>query len=209
MHKITFIIAFLFFGSYSAMAQKIIEKEFSAEGIHRLSIADDSIFSIKINSSKRESIKMKVHVSGEHAEAIIIEENRFQGKLALKTAVMPYFTFEKDKLAVHKVMAIEVEMYIPETISVEIKSKLASLETKGKIQNLSVSLQNGSCILTDFSGRARLKTITGNIELKAQKEVSGKAVSRNGTVVNTLFKEGKFLVEAESINGDIYMLQTN
>ena len=203
-----FILIFLFFGSYCCVAQKVIEKEFSAEGLHKLSIADDSIFSIKIITSKRESIKMKVHVSGEHSEAIIIEENRSKGKLSLKTAVMPYFAFENDKLAAHKVMAIEVELFIPENISIEIKSKLASLETKGKIPNLAVSLQKGSCTITDFLGNAHLKTVDGNIMVKAQKEVSGKAVSKYGTVENTLSSQGKFLVEAESINGDIYMLQT-
>ncbi len=208
MSKILFIVSFLFFGSYCCVAQKVIEKEFSAEGLKKLAIEDDSIFSLKITSSKRESIKMKVHISGEHSEAIIIEENRSKGGLSLKTATLPYFVFENDKLAAHKVMAIEVELFIPENISVEIKSKLASLETEGKIRNLAVSLEKGGCTINDFMGNAHLKTIDGNIKVKVQKEVSGKAISKNGTVENTLSNQEKFLVEAESINGDIYMSQT-
>lgn len=208
MYKTFFIALFLLFGSYCCVAQKVIEKEFSVQGLRKLSIEDDSIFSIKIIASKRKSIIMKVHISGEHSEAIIIEGKRSEGKLSLKTAVMPYFIFEDDKLAAHKLMAIEVVVFIPETISVEIKSKLTSVETKGKIRNLAVSLQKGSCTITDFSGNAHLKTIDGNINVKANKEVSGKAISKNGTVEKTLSSRGKFLVEAESINGDIYMSQT-
>lgn len=208
MSRILFIVSFLFFGSYCCLAQKVIEKEFSVEELRKLSIEDDSIFSLKITSSKRESIKLKVHISGEHSEAIIIEEYRSKNKLSLKTAAMPYFVFDNDKLAAHKVMAIEVELFIPETISVEIKSKLASLETKGKMRNLAVSLEKGGCTISDFSGNAHLKTIDGNINVKVQKDVSGKAISKNGTVENTLSNQEKFLVVAESINGDIYMSQT-
>lgn len=202
------ISVFIFFGSSACLAQKIIDKEFSASGLQSLSINDDSVFSIKITSSKRESIKMKVHVSGEHSEAIIIEENRSDGKLSLKTAVMPYFIFKNDKLAAHKVMAIEIEILIPETISVAIKSKLASLETQGEIQNLAVALQKGNCTLRDFSGNAQLKTIEGDIRVVAQKDVSGAAVSKNGSVENSLSENGKFYIEAETFKGDISMLQT-
>lgn len=208
MERTFLLIVILFFGSNCSVAQKIIEKEFSANGIHKLSLDDDSIFRIKITSSKRESIKMKVHVSGEHSEAIIIEKNRSKGRLSLKTAVMPYFTFENDKLAAHKVMAIEVELFIPKSISVEIKSKLASLETVGRITNLAVSLKNGDCTLVDYSGNAHLKTEDGNIYVKSKSKISGTAISKNGTVENTLPTRGKFLVEAESINGNIYLLQT-
>lgn len=208
MHKILFIVVIIFFGSSCCVAQKIIEKEFSAEGLHTISIEDDSVFKIELTSSISESIKMTVYISGEHSEAIIIEEKLSKGNLSLKTGVMPYFAFENDKLAAHKVMAVEVVLHIPERISVEIKSKLASVETTGKIQNLAVFLQNGSCSVIDFLGNAHLKTDVGNINVSAKKNVSGKAISKNGTVENTLPKNGKFLVEAESINGNIYMLQT-
>lgn len=208
MRKSLFIVFFFFVGINSSLGQKLIVKEFSAQGLQKLSIIDDSIFNIKIISSERESVKLEVHISGEHSEAIIIEEILLNGQLSLKTAVMPYFTFEDDKLAAHKIMAIEAALYIPETISVEIKSKLASLETTGKIPKLSVALQKGSCTLIDFLGNSHIKTVDGNINITAQKEVFGKAISKNGTVENAISKRGKFLVEAETVNGNIYMLQT-
>ncbi len=208
MHKTIFIFLFFFSGSYCLVAQKVIEKEFSAKDIHSLSIQDDAIFNIKIISSRRETLMLKVHISGEHSEAIIIEEKLSEGRLSLKTGIIPYFVFENDKLAAHKVMAVELVLFIPETTSVEVKSKLASLETLGTIKKLAVSLQNGSCILTDFSGNAHLKTVDGNIIVKAKREVLGNAISKNGSVENTLLKQGEFLVEAESVNGSIYMLQT-
>lgn len=215
MQQLFFIITIIFFGSYSAMAQKTIQKKFSSEGIYTLTIEDDAIFKIEINSSEampadrqEKSIKMSLHISGEHAESIIVEEKITDGTLSLKTGFAPFFTLENDKLAAHKVMALEMQITLPETMAVEIRSKLASVNTNGTFKNLNISLGNGACILTDFSGNAQLKTIVENITVHAKKDVMGKAISKNGTVENKLPKRGNFLVKAESINGSISLFQT-
>lgn len=67
----------------------------------------------------------KLLISGENSEAIIIEGQYNKGKLSLKTAIM--LVFNNDRLGAHKLMAIELDIYIPVTISVEIKSKFTSL----------------------------------------------------------------------------------
>ncbi|MCZ4317677.1 DUF4097 family beta strand repeat-containing protein [Aequorivita viscosa] len=208
MHKTFFIIVFICFGIHCVVAQKVLEKEFAAEGLHALYIEDDAIFKIEIFASKRETIQIKAKISGEHSEAIIIEENFLNGTLSLKTGLMPYFAFENDKLAAHKLMAVEIMLFIPENISVKIKSELASLEATGNIKKLAVSLQNGSCTLTNFLGNAHLKTANGDISVLAKMHVSGRAISKHGTVNNTLPKDGRFLIEAESVNGNIMLLQT-
>ena len=190
------------------MAQKTIQKEFSSEEIHTLSIEDDAIFKISAQTSKEETIKIVFHISGEHSESVIIEEKIEEDKLSIKTGFAPFFVMEDDKLAAHKVMAVEMELIIPQTISIEIKSKLASVETRGPIGNLAISLGNGSCSLKGFKGNAHLKTVAGNITVQAQKDVSGKAISKNGTVQNDLSSIGEFFIEAESINGNIMLLQT-
>jgi hypothetical protein len=190
------------------VAQKILEKEFAAAGLHTLYIEDDAIFKIEIIASKRETIQIKAKISGEHSEAIIIEENFLNGTLSLKTGLMPYFIFENDKLAAHKLMAVEIKLFIPEHISVKIKSELASLEATGNIKNLAVSLQKGNCMLTNFFGNAHLKTEGGDITVLAKENVSGMVISKHGTVNNTLPHGGIFLIEAETVNGNIMLLQT-
>ncbi len=208
MRQIFFIIVILFFGSYCCMAQKTIQKEFDSEGIQKLSIADDAIFKITVQSSEESTIKVSAHISGEHFESIIIEEKIVDSTLFLKTGFAPFFTLENDKLAAHKMMAIEVELTVPKKLAVEVNSNLASVIATGTFKSLSISLENGNCILNDFFGNAQLKTIAGNIAVLAQKNVSGKAISKNGTVENNLLNKGKFFVEAESINGNISLLQT-
>ncbi len=208
MAKTVFIFSFLVFGTLFCNAQKVIQKEFSSEGIQTLSILDDAIYEISIQSSEESTIKISAHISGEHSESIIIEEKITNGTLSLKTGFAPFFTLENDKLAAHKVMAIDLKILFPKKMAVEIKSKLASVNITGTFENLSISLENGNCVLNDFLGNAQLKTITGNINVHAQKNVSGKAISKNGIVENKLSGQEKFLVDAESINGSISLLQT-
>ena len=75
MYRLCFILIVIFFGSNYVTAQKTIKKEFSAEGINTLSIVDDAVFKITINSSEGKDIKLSVQISGEHSEDIIIEEH--------------------------------------------------------------------------------------------------------------------------------------
>ncbi len=202
------VLAFLFLGSYCGFSQKIIQKEFSSEGFQTLTILDDSIFKIEIQSSSEKTINVTVHISGEYSESIIIEEKIAEGVLSLKTGFTPFFDLENDKLAAHKVLAIEMKITLPKEMAVEIKSKLASINTEGIFKNLDISIENGSCILTNFSGNAHLKTKGGNITVWAKNTVSGKAFSKNGTVENELPNHRKFFVEAESSSGNISLLQT-
>lgn len=203
-----FIIAFFLLGSYCGFSQKVIEKEFSSEEIRILLIDDDAISKIEIHSSEESIIKFSAHISGEHSESVVIEEKTSEGKLFLKTAFAPFFTLENDKLAAHKVMAIELKITVPETDAVEIKSKLASVFADGTYENIAVSIENSNCDLRNFSGNAHLKTVKGNITVLANNDVAGKAFSKYGIVKNELSSNKKFLVEAESIHGGISLLQT-
>lgn len=208
MRQHFFIIAIIFIGINSSMAQKTIQKEFSSAGIKTLFIADDAIYKITIQSSEESIIKVSTHISGEHAENIIIEEKIIDGTLSLKTGFVPFFSLENDKLAAHKVMAVEVKLIVPTEVSVEIKSKLASVYANGSYKNLAVSLENANCDLRNFSGNAHLKTVNGNITVFASNIVSGRAISKYGIVENELSSGRKFLIEAETINGIISLLQT-
>lgn len=208
MHKTYYILIFIFFGSITAVAQKTIQKQYSSAEIVKLSIEDDAIFKITVRSSKEKYITLSVHISGENSENIIIAENLSKGKLSLKTEFSPFFKPKNDKLAAHKVIAVEVDLIIPQSVSLEIKSKLASVTTHGLISNLEVSIDKGNCILKDFLGNAHLKTTDGNIVVKALPSVSGKAITISGTAENNLKAGGKFFIEAESINGNISLQQT-
>ena len=73
---------------------------------------------------------------------------------------------------------------------------------------INVYLENGDCQLNDFLGNASIKTKHGNIKVHARENVSGRAFSTNGSVVNYLPGQAKYTIIAESRDGDISLLQT-
>ncbi len=208
LYSIYFIIALSFFGTHCAMAQKIMKKEYTSTGITLVSIPDDAIYKITILPSLESKIEVDVYIYGDFAEAVVLEEHLLEGTLSLHTGFAPFFKTIDDKLAAHKVIAIELTLKVPQDLSLEVQSKLASVYVEGSYKNLAVSLADGGCYLRNFSGNAHLKTTTGTISVSAKDDVWGKAVSEYGVVENTLVKTKKFLVEAESIKGDISLLQT-
>lgn len=208
MRPIAFITVIIFLGIHSSVAQKTIEKQFSSAGIRTLSIIDDAIFKITIRASEEESIRLAVHISGEHSENVIVEENIRENTLSLKTGFSPFFLPENDKLAAHKVMAIEIELAVPSAIAIEIKSNLAAVFSQGHFKNLAITLANGTCELQDFSGNAQIQTDDGSILVLAQGLVTGVGTSTYGTVINNLPAQGVYRVVAESTEGNIMLLQT-
>src|SRR5690606_19653240 len=126
MTKSILFLSLLFILSVGCYGQKIIQKEFDLRPIHTLSIVDEALFKIAVISSEEKSIRMKLHVSGEHSENIVLEEKIENGTLFLTTGFSPFVELENDKLAAHKVMALQMEIFVPSSISIAIKSTLAS-----------------------------------------------------------------------------------
>ncbi|MCF6307346.1 MAG: hypothetical protein L3J09_05250 [Flavobacteriaceae bacterium] len=206
MKKFTFILFFLFLGN--AFAQKIIEREFNASEITSIEINSDVIYHIKITSEKTKQIKIKTYIEGENYENVvlgIVEENN--NILYINTSFTPFFKAKNDKLAVHKVISIEMELIVPESKVIKIEASIASVEITGKYKAVSVLLESGNCSLFKFKGNAKLKTKQGFIKVYASRDTFGLANSIKGVATNNLdsqrFKNGYYRIVAESVSGDI------
>ena len=207
MSKKSFLVFFFLLVTAQCFSQKKFEKVFEASGINSLIINSDSIFTVYITSKKTNKITVKTKVAGETYENVVLNTAEENGKLIITIGYSPFFKAENDKLAAHKVIAIDMEIVIPERLQIEIISKIASVITKGTFNKIITRLENGNCELIDFYGNALLQSKVGSIKVSAKTNVAGIAVSTKGTIINNLKKEGKYLIEAESIEGSITLLQ--
>ncbi len=208
MKKLIPIFFIYFLGISFCTAQKVLQKEISSEGIETVLIEDDAIFKIEVQTSENNRVQLKANISGENSESIIIEEKIQDGTLFLSTGFSPFFEKENDKLAAHKLMAVEILVVIPKHINIQIKSKIASATVIGAYKNVEIGLDEGNCLLKDFLGNAVLQTKMGDITVFARNQVSGEGISLHGTVKNELPITGKYHLTAETINGSISLLQT-
>ncbi len=203
---IAIILAVILF-STEATGQKVLQKEFNASGFETLAIKSDEVFTVNISTKQTDKITIQTHVEGEHYESVLVNTSEKNRKLLVTTSYSPFFKKENDKLAAHKVIAIDMDITIPEAMGVEIESKIASVTGKGTFKNVYVALENGTCSFKNFVGNATLYTKKGAIAVYAKPNVSGEAISKKGTISNQLPRKGKYKIKAESITGSITLLQ--
>ena len=206
LNKPGYILLFIFLTA-NVYAQKIIDKSWDIEGIERLEIISNDIFNIVIISNHTSRINVITKIEGEHYENVVLNISEENKTLKLSTGFTPYFQAENDKLAAHKVISIEMELNISNSLEVFVRSSIASLSTHGSFKDLQVELGNGNCVLNDFEGDAQLITGNGNIMVIAHDTVRARAKTKRGKLTNELSSTGNFYIDAESVNGDITLLK--
>ena len=208
MLKQSGFILFIVFGVSKAIAQKIVEKQLDASRFERLSISSDIVNTLTINSQETDQIRIVTKVVGENHENVMLTISEDKTTLNVGTSYTPYFTPENDKLSAHKVMSVALEFIVPNFIDLELSTSMGSVNLTGNYRSVEVYLENGNCQLNNFLGDAIIKTHEGDIWVAAQEHVSGRAFSKSGKVLNYLPGSAIYTVVAESLNGDISMLQT-
>ncbi|GER58808.1 DUF4097 family beta strand repeat-containing protein [Patiriisocius marinus] len=191
------------------IAQKRLEKSMDASQIDKVIVDGDGMYKIKIITSETNTITLKATIEGETFENLLVTEKRELETITFGLDYSPFFKPENDKLAAHKVIAVELILEIPKKKIVEVVSNLASFRGEGIFKKLKVVLLEGSCSVNSFTGNGLFQTLKGDITIKATSQVMGIAISQYGSVLNELPKYGNFRIEAESKHGDIRLLQTN
>ena len=202
MHYIT-LIALLICGQL--WSQKTMNKQWSATDLAVLQLQSDEVYNIRLYSHDEPVIRTAIYAEGETNESVVLEAINLGDTLRLRTAYSPYFEAFNDKLAAHKVIAIEMTIFVPQDLRVDLEARLASIETYGKFKELFVQLDQGNGTFENFEGNGRLYTRLGFIKLNAAEGVGGQAKSVFGKVVNELPEYGRFMVEAESRHGNVYL----
>jgi len=201
-------IALLVFVFSQAQAQKIMEKSWDASSIEHFEIISDEVYRITIISKATNRIYVRTKVEGEHSENVAVLVSEENKTLSLSSDFTPFFIMKNDKLAAHKVISIEMEIIIPYDMEVWVKGAIASVETVGAFRKIQLDLRNGNCVLNNFKGNAQLNSRNGNITVFARETGVFEVKSRTGSIKNELPNTGRFLIKAESVNGDITLLKS-
>jgi len=200
---------FLFLSfAFHTHAQKVIHKSWDANAFDRIEIISDEVFKIEISTLETSEIKLSTTIEGENYESLNIGATENNRTLLLKPSYRPYFKAKNDKLAAHKVMAIEMKLLIPKSMELFIDAKIASLVTDGSFKKINANLSEGNCVLYNFDGSATINTKQGDITVFTTYGASGEGISKYGSVRNELSKIGIFSIKAESVNGNITLKET-
>jgi hypothetical protein len=202
-----FIIAILI--TTSLFAQKVMEKQLDVSDIERIDFQADAIYSIKVATVKTKTLIIRATVAGDAAENVVLDIKRTPTSLKITPGFTPFFRLKNDKLAAHKVMAIELEVLVPENRTLSISSKLASLQCSGNFKYLQAYLDLGTCDIKDFKGDGMIQTKKGNVTISTSENVGVLAISKNGLVSGKSYQKEFYTLEINSVSGDITILETN
>ena len=184
-----------------------MEKEWEATLFQKVELISNELSKVKVETWDAEIIKIIIKIEGETSESVLLQTLEEDGLLSLKPQYRPYFLKQNDKLAAHKVLSVEVFLYVPPAKDIHIKSAAATVEMTGRYDKVFVGLEEGNCSLRNFEGNAYVQTKNGDIDVRAIHS-KGKAYSKYGEVVNRLPEQGKFTINAESVNGLITLLKS-
>lgn len=204
-----FLLLLFLFISKNILSQKVLQKQWDATAITKVSLQSDDVFKVKLVSDPTSNtIYIDTRIAGEHSESVVVNVIEKNNTLWVTTGYSPFFKAENDKLAAHKFISIEMIVTVPVHVAVAVYSSLASVSASGTFTSVRAELERGSCELINYKGNAILFTKQAGIKVTAANGVTGEAVSTYGAVINQLPSEGKYHIQAESIHGTITLLQT-
>ncbi|WP_299148623.1 hypothetical protein [uncultured Dokdonia sp.] len=193
----------------SLYAQKRLTQTYDATAIKELYINSNEIFKIKITTGEVREITVATIIDGETFASTLLNTSTNDGVLKITTGKTPDYIPFNDKLAAHKVLAIELEITIPRGLDVSIYSTLASVDTYGKLGQVRIDLGRGHFKGEEFRFResAKINTISGSIYVSSNL-VNVTAQSRNGKINIPPTQADGPLLEIKSIHGDVTVVKS-
>ncbi|CDF81023.1 conserved hypothetical protein (DUF4098) [Formosa agariphila KMM 3901] len=188
-------------------AQKRVDKSIDAQGLSTLQIDGNNCFKIRVTASQTNRILIQTNIAGEHNEDMVVVAKRSNDSLMISTRFQPLFEADNDKLSVHKLISVELEIQLPKHMNLNIKSDIASVEAQGDFNTAFIELNQGNCTLASFSGSATVNTVQGDIYVEAN-YVKVSADSRHGVVKLQKLNFGENHLNLKSIHGDISVFKT-
>jgi hypothetical protein len=196
------IYIFLFCFTALLQAQHITQKTFSKEAISTININGEYVFKITVNAKPVSKITVHSRVEGENNENIVLVTEVKNSNLFIAVKKQPLFVDANDKLSAHKVISVEINVVIPEHVSMRINLYESDLIVTGNYKDISVNSDSGNCFFNAFYGDAKIYTRDGNIAVQTNK-ANITATSKNGYIKQEEIDSGNHEIVIKTINGNV------
>lgn len=194
--------------SSAGFSQLINSHKMDASEIKKVELHLDAVSRILLKTHQDKHIILRSVAEGEYRDVIFLAHELVESVFFVSSKYDDKFADGFDKLSAMKVFSVEVELLLPENLSVFISSSTASLEASGKFYELNVALKSGTILFENFEGNGHLHTYDGNIDISTV-DAKVAATSRNGIVNTANFEVTRYFVEIKSINGNINVQSVN
>ena len=202
-----FLFLFFFITADQLVAQKRTAEVIEAGNIKTIEVAGDEIYKVTVHTAPVENIRIRSNADGEYFNEISLDTRINGSVLFLNSRFSEILQSGYDKLSAHKVLAMEMELVIPENLTIKINSNVASVFMDGIYKDVMIQSKTGSSYLNNFSGNAVINTYDGNIEVTTS-NAAITADSRHGKIELPQMNGGSNKIILTSISGNIKVQET-
>lgn len=192
----------------SVFGQKGMQRIMDASKISAIDIAGNTMFKIIISTKPVQTIALDLQVQGENNEQIVLQTRQENDTLFIGSAYQPLFLKPDDKLAAHKKISIELTLQIPENLTVNITSDIASVTATGQYKYMTAELLNGHFLAQQFKGSLQVDTLHGNIMLQTNAG-NLEMHTKKGFIESDDIPFGIHEIMLNSVNGNITVTKTH
>lgn len=193
--------------SWVGFSQNLNSHKINASGINKIELHVNAVSKVVVKTHKENYIILHFVTEGEYRNDIFLTHELVDGVFYVSSNYDHKLADGFDKLSAMKVFSVEIELLIPENLSVFISSSTASLEALGRFYELNAALKSGNILLENYEGNAHLHTYNGNVEVSTL-DAKVQATSRNGSMNIAKFEVQRYFFEIKSINGNINVAST-
>ncbi|GGD51705.1 hypothetical protein GCM10011361_17990 [Muriicola marianensis] len=191
-----------------ACGQKIVKKAMLLPHITSIQIEAQHFSEVQLTTTPGVELQLEATMEGEYQKDIGIEMTEDGNTLTISGSFQPFFEAPNDKLSAHKVVAVSLQVRVPEDQIVAVYGTNTRVMAGGIFRELEIVLSDGQCSLENPEGFIRATTLSGDIFLSAETGVV-KAESKYGKVDIPELPVGKNRFNLESVRGDIYVRKTH
>ena len=202
-------ICFLFLFSMQIVSgQKIVQKTILNNTDTAIDVNTTDCYLVTIHTSKTNEIVVEATMAGEYSNDLVLNIFEEGNTLLIDTSFNANFELPNDKLGAHKVIAISLNIVIPKNLKVNLHGTSSTINAHGLYDKLTISLNDGKCVLKTTGEKASITTQSGTIELFT-KSAKINATSNYGKVLSEEIPLGYSEFNLNTITGDIHIYKTN
>ncbi|TAI47783.1 hypothetical protein [Flagellimonas allohymeniacidonis] len=201
------LLVFLILGYGNLAAQKQLRKTILNDRTTSVIINSENCYQISLETIKGTELRVEAAIEGEYSKDLVIKLEEQGTSILVSAGFQPGFLFPNDKLSAHKVISISLHIHIPEFKQVKVYGTNTNVQAKGNYSDLSITLDDGECRITNVGENVDVVTQKGNIWLNA---ISGivQANSAYGQVFPSPIPTGDNRYVLNTKEGNIYLSNT-
>lgn len=188
-------------------AQKVVKKSIGDNDIELINIDVAHCYRLDLKTVKGNEVSIEATIDGEYKRELLLSLEQEGRTYYVSSGFQPVFENPNDKLSAHKVVSIALKILVPEYLEVYVYGRSCNVTASGNYRDLTISLNDGDCILRDVGEETIVATQSGNISVYA-KAAAISANTKYGEVSGDTIPEADNHYRLSSVTGNIHLKKT-